>query len=95
MAKPDDTGEAVRNHQSRIKAAKYSNSARQCDSDKVACNWQAVVLEKLHDSVRALRQWQAPLYERVETKRQTNSNAITVKGQKPMLDNSIEKDQIT
>ena len=27
-------------------------------------------------------------------KQQTNGNAITVDGQKPMLDNSIDKDQI-
>ena len=28
-------------------------------------------------------------------KRQTNSNAITIDGQKPILDNSIDKDWIT
>ena len=33
------------------------------------------------------------MYERVETQRQTNGNAITVDVQKPMLDNSIEKDK--
>ena len=32
-------------------------------------------------------------YEWVETQRQTNASAITVDGQKPVLDNSIEKDQ--
>ena len=31
------------------------------------------------------------LYEQVEIQQQTNGNAITVDGQKPMLDNSIEK----
>ena len=30
----------------------------------------------------------------VETQQQTNGNVITIDGQKPMLDNSIEKDQI-
>ena len=34
------------------------------------------------------------LYTRVETQQQTNGNAITVYGQKPVLDNSIEKDRI-
>ena len=30
----------------------------------------------------------------METQRQTNSNAITVDSQKPMLDNSIDRDRI-
>ena len=34
------------------------------------------------------------VHERVDTQRQTNGNVITVDGQKLMLDNSIEKDQI-
>ena len=34
------------------------------------------------------------LYEWMETQTQTNGNAITVAGQKPMLDNSMDKDRI-